>query len=179
MGTARNLGSFLSRVGEVGLAESLRERGRDNLVGKSATEVSDALLDEFAGPASTLDNAAAREALAELRDQLLEDAVTFEDVEKKLDTALDELGLFGILASFFGFYVYKLFCRNFYEDWLKKVGNSRTINKLREIQDYIISSIRAKLAGKTLSSSDWKGAGGRRLAEEVLKDTLEVFGVTA
>lgn len=113
VGTAQNLGGFLSRVDEVGLEESLRERGLDDAVGKSASDVSDTLLDEFAGPASTLDNALARESLAEIRDEILTDAETFEEVEKKLDTAIDELGIFGILASFFGHYIFKMFCRNF------------------------------------------------------------------
>ena len=71
------------------------------------------MLDEFAGPASTLDNALARESLAEIRDEILADAETFEDVEKQLNTAIDELGIFGILASFFGHYIFKMFCRNF------------------------------------------------------------------
>jgi hypothetical protein len=178
IGTARNLGAFLASVGQIGLEATLRERGLEALIGKSAADVSDALLDEFAGPASTLDNATAREALADLRDELLTDADTFADVEERLQAALDEFGLFGILASFFGYYVFKLFCRNFYEDWLKKVGTSKTTSKLREIQDYITSSLRAKLAGRKLGSTNWKGAEGTRLAEDVLKETLEVFGVT-
>lgn len=179
IGAARNLGAFLSRVGEAGFETALREQGLDALVGKSAVEISDALLDEFAGPASTLDNALAREALAEVRDELLEGAKTFEDVEAQLTTALDEIGLFGILATFFGEYIFKLFCRDFYEDWVKKVGSSKTRRQLNEMKDYITAALRAKLAGKKLSQSDWKGAAGSRLAESVLKDTLEVFGVSS
>lgn len=102
VGTARNLGGFLSSVADVGLEKTLRDRGLENVVGKSASDVTDTLLDEFAGPASTLDNALARESLAEIRDEILNDAETFEDVEKQLNAAIDELGIFGILASFFG-----------------------------------------------------------------------------
>ena len=61
VGTARNLGGFLSRVGEVGLQSALQERGLGDVVGKSASDVADVMLDELAGPASTLDNALARE----------------------------------------------------------------------------------------------------------------------
>src|SRR5438128_6563000 len=63
VGTARNLGGFLSSVADVGLEKTLRDRGLESVVGKSATDVSDKFLDEFAGPASTLDNALARESL--------------------------------------------------------------------------------------------------------------------
>ena len=178
VGTAQNLGGFLSRVGEVGLEESLRERGLDDAVGKSASDVSDALLDEFAGPASTLDNALARESLAEIRDEILTDAETFEDVEKKLDTAIDELGIFGILASFFGHYIFKMFCRNFYEEWVKKVGDAKAASSLAQIKEYIVSSVRNKLTGREVATVDWKKDEGKQVTEGVLKETLEVFGVT-
>jgi hypothetical protein len=178
VGTAQNLGGFLSRVGEVGLTESLRERGLDDAVGKSASDVSDTLLDEFAGPASTLDNALARESLAEIRDEILTDAETFEDVEKKLDTAIDELGIFGILASFFGHYIFKMFCRNFYEEWVKKVGDAKAASSLAQIKEYIVSSVRNKLTGREVATVDWKKDEGKQVAEGVLKETLDVFGVT-
>jgi hypothetical protein len=178
IGTARNLGGFLSSVGAVGLENALRERGLDDVVGKSASEVADTLLDEFAGPASTLDNALARESLAEVRDEILKDAETFEDVEKQLNAAIDELGIFGILASFFGHYIFKMFCRNFYEEWLKKVGDGKAMSSLNQIKDYITSSLRAKLAGRKVGTVDWKKSEGRQIAENVLTETLEVFGVT-
>ena len=178
VGTAQNLGGFLSRVAEVGLEESLRERGLDDAVGKSASDVSDTLLDEFAGPASTLDNALARESLAEIRDEILTDAETFEDVEKKLDTAIDELGIFGILASFFGHYIFKMFCRNFYEEWVKKVGDAKAASSLAQIKEYIVSSVRNKLTGRQVATVDWKKDEGKQVTEGVLKETLVVFGVT-
>jgi hypothetical protein len=179
IGTARNLGGFLSRVGEVGFQEALRERGLEAVIGKPAVEVAEALLDEFAGPASTLDNALAREALADIRDEILENAETFEDVDKRLSAVLDEVGIFGILASFFGHYVFRMFCRNFYEVWAKKVGDSKATSSLREIKDYITSSLRTKLAGRQISTVDWKKSAGTRLTEDVLKETIEVFGVMA
>jgi hypothetical protein len=177
VGTAQNLGGFLSRVGEVGLEKSLRERGLDDAVGKSASDVSDTLLDEFAGPASTLDNALARESLAEIRDEILTDAETFEDVEKKLDTAIDQLGIFGILASFFGHYIFKMFCRNFYEEWVKKVGDEKAASSLAQIREYIVSSVRNKLVGRKVETVDWKKDEGSKVTEGVLKETLDVFGV--
>lgn len=178
VGTARNLGGFLSSVADVGLERALRERGLENVVGKSASDVTDRLLEEFAGPASTLDNALARESLAEIRDEILSDAETFEDVEKKLNAAIDELGIFGILASFFGHYIFKMFCRNFYEEWVKKVGETKATASLKEIQEYISSSVRTKLVGRKVTTSDWKKDEGAQITENVLRETLEVFGVT-
>jgi hypothetical protein len=177
VGTARNLGGFLSSVADVGLEKTLRDRGLESVVGKSASDVTDALLDEFAGPASTLDNALARESLAEIREEILSDAATFEDVEKELNAAIDELGIFGILASFFGHYIFKMFCRNFYEEWVKKVGEAKAGACLKEIEEYIRSSVRTKLTGQKVISADWKKDDGKQITENVLKETLEIFGV--
>ena len=178
VGAARNLGGFLSSVADVGLERTLRDRGLESIVGKSASDVSDALLDEFAGPASTLDNALARESLAEIREEILSDAATFEDVEKELNAAIDELGIFGILASFFGHYIFKMFCRNFYEEWVKKVGEAKATTSLKEIEEYIRSSVRTKLTGQKVTTADWKKDEGKQITENVLKETLEIFGVT-
>jgi hypothetical protein len=178
VGTARNLGGFLSSVADVGLEKTLRERGLESAVGKSASDVTDTLLDEFAGPASTLDNALARESLAEIRDEILNEAETFEDVEKQLNAAIDELGIFGILASFFGHYIFKMFCRNFYEEWVKKVGETKATSSLKEIEEYVRSSVRAKLTGRSVTTADWKKDEGKQVTETVLTETLEVFGVT-
>jgi hypothetical protein len=178
VGTARNLGGFLSSVADVGLEKTLRERGLESAVGKSASDLTDTLLDEFAGPASTLDNALARESLAEIRDEILSEAETFEDVEKQLNAAIDELGIFGILASFFGHYIFKMFCRNFYEEWVKKVGETKATSSLKEIEEYIRSSVRAKLTGRNVTTADWKKDEGKQVTETVLTETLEVFGVT-
>jgi hypothetical protein len=178
VGTARNLGGFLSSVADVGLEKTLRERGLESSVGKSASDVTDTLLDEFAGPASTLDNALARESLAEIRDEILSEAETFEDVEKQLNAAIDELGTFGILASFFGHYIFKMFCRNFYEEWVKKVGETKATSSLKEIEEYIRSSVRAKLIGRNVTAADWKKDEGKQVTESVLTETLEIFGVS-
>ena len=138
--------------------------------------MSDTLLDEFAGPASTLDNALARESLAEIRDEILSEAETFEDVEKKLDAAIDELGIFGILASFFGHYIFKMFCRNFYEEWVKKVGETKATSSL-EIEEYIDRRYGPNCSPE-VATGDWKKDEGKQVTETVLTETLEVFGVT-
>jgi hypothetical protein len=98
-------------------------------------------------------------------------------VEQRLNTAMDELGIFGILASFFGHYVFKMFCRNFYEEWVKKVGDLKASNSLAQIKEYITSSVRTKLTGREIATVDWKTNEGTQVAEVVLKETIEVFGV--
>ena len=71
-----------------------------------------------------------------------------------------------------------MFCRNFYEEWVKKVGETKATSSLKEIEEYIRSSVRAKLTGRNVTTADWKKDEGKQVTETVLTETLEVFGVT-
>lgn len=175
--TGSGLGGFLSSVGTAGLDEALREAGLADLIGKSADEVSAGLLDALADPGSTLDEHAARLALAKLNDELFKGAETYEDAGRALSAAVDGQGLARILAGFFGNYLYERFCRDFYENWIKKVGSSKAARSLKSIKDCIESSIKAKLAGRDLSRFRWRGREGLRLSEQVMQETLEIFEV--
>ena len=82
-------------------------------------------------------------------------------------------------ASFFGHYIFKMFCRNFYEEWVKKVGEAKATTSLKEIEEYIRSSVRTKLHWpQKVTTADWKKDEGKQITENVLKETLEIFGVT-
>jgi hypothetical protein len=173
--TAAGIGGFLSRVGEVGLDGALREEGLGDLVGRSASEISTALLDKFAGPASTLDQSAARQALIDLNDELLAEAETFEDVEQALVGAVDQGGLFDILMRFFGHYLYECFCRDFYERLVQRVGSAQATESLKSIRDCIEAAIKAKLVGRNRFAFQWNGPDGKKLAAEILGEVFDIF----
>jgi hypothetical protein len=176
--TGRSLGGFLSSVRSVGLTEALREVGLSHLIGKSAADVSMGLLDTLAAPASTLDEHAARLALGKINDDILGDAQTYSDVETALTHVLDDQGLTRILANFFGEYVYQLFCRDFYEGWMKKVGASAAARGLENVKDCIASALKSKLVNRDVTKIDWRSREGLRIIQSVMRDTLEIFEVT-
>jgi len=175
--TARGVGNFLGLVGAVGLGEALREIGLTQLVGQGATEIASALLDNLVGPASTLDEAAVRAALADLNDELLGNAETYEDVEQALMDSLDRRGLARIIGSFFGHYIFERFCRDFYERLVKSVGSSRAAGTLNEIKDYIDSSLRAWVVNLDITRIDWRGSEGEQITGQILSETVTIFGV--
>ncbi|MGH9644929.1 MAG: hypothetical protein ACRD3Q_21205 [Terriglobales bacterium] len=177
--TAQKLGKFFSRVSEIGLADALREAGLGDLVGKSAADVSGALLDHLAGPASTLDEASVREALVALNDELLEEAETFEDVEEALTKTIDDAGMFGVLLRFLGHYIYQCFCTDFYERFVKKVGSTRAAQSIKSIRDCIQAAVKSKLAGIDPKKFSWGGSDARRISEQILGEIRDIFEVPA
>ncbi|HEX3530197.1 MAG TPA: hypothetical protein VH988_24315 [Thermoanaerobaculia bacterium] len=173
----RRLGGFLASVGSVGLDNALRDAGLAELIGRPAEEVSAGLLNALSDPANTLDEHAARLALAKLNDEMLRGAGSYEEVGRRLSEALDQRGLTNILASFFGHYLYERFCRDFYEDWVKKVGSASASRLLKSIKDCIHSSLKAKLIGRDVTRMNWRGREGLGLTEQVMRETLEIFEV--
>jgi hypothetical protein len=171
------LGGFLSGVQTSGLTETLNEIGLADLVGKSATEVVNGLLDAFVGPASSLDEEAARTALRELYEEILENAVTYEEVDAALTKTINEEGVTNTLADFFGKYTYKQFCSSFYEDWQKKIGIEQARQKLSEVKDYISSAVKSKFAGEKTTKKDWAGRDGAKLSQKIMQNTLFIFEV--
>ncbi len=175
----RNLGGFLAQVGAGGLATAIEELGLANFMGRSATDVSMALLDTLAGPANTLDDAAARAALAALMRELLGATKTFEQIEQALQQALDRRGIGKILMRFFALYVYECFCRHFYENWRRKVDDRKAKSQLKMIKNCIDKSLKAKVGARDPVTIRWNRPEGQRLTERILQETLEIFGGTS
>ena len=171
------LGGFLSSVATQGLDTTLQKVGFGHLIGKSATEICAGLLDILADSVSTLDDHATRKALSNVFDDLFKPDTPYEDIEQALYQSLDEKGMMLIMVDFFGYYLYELFCRDFYEDWQRKVGVDQTKRSLRQVKDCIFAEVKSELASKTIDSIDWSGLAGLSLAERIMQDTLEIFEV--
>lgn len=176
--TGRQLGGFLSGVSRVGLTQTLRERGLEHLIGKSAAEVSLGLLDALTAPAGTLDEEAVRTALDQINDELLEGTETYEDVEAALTQQIDSQGISKILANFFCKYLFRLFTRDFYETWRKNFTSAQADKSLRDVKDYIFSSLEAKFVSQNVVDTNWSGQEGLRITRQILQNTLEIFEVT-
>lgn len=178
-GAARNagqsLGGFLSSVVTEGLDEALRGVGLTDLVGRSATEVAAGLLEVVVGPASTLDDDAARDAFLDLSEELLRETETYEDVRRVFSSAVDPAGVVRLLSHYFAHYIYRLVCRDFYEKLLKQEGRDKVSRTLKSIKDCIKSMLSAKLVNRDVLSINWRGAEGRRLTQSIFQDTLRIY----
>ena len=170
-----NLASFAARVGQTGLATALRELGLADLIGRSAAEVTGALVERLAGPGSTMDATLARIALNKLRLELLGTAKTFEDVDHILRSTLEQVQVAGLLIQYYGHYLYERFTRDFYERLIKSGGVEKARSSIESVRRTIFASLRAKLAGRNPVEVDWRGEEGRQLAERILIETLQIF----
>ena len=170
------VGWFVGSVANQGLDETLRDVGLDELVGKSAGEITLALIDKLSEDGSTLDQVDARNAMSDLFTDLLAEAETYAQVTEKLEEKLQLASIDNILIRFFGFYLYQQFCRLFYERLVARHGEEKTDQFLDSIRDFIISELKFETFGKNITNVDWLGDEGKSMTDEILERTLNVFG---
>lgn len=173
-GVASRLGGFIADVGRFGLDVALQNAGWADLAGRTVQEILNSLLDRLGGEASTIDDVDARMALSRLQDKYFAEAETKEELEQLLNTQVDRLD--GLLQDFFGFYLYEVFCRVFFERLVQRVGEIKAFSFLNEIGDFINSTLANRAAHHNLAEIDWGSAEGQALVSEMMETTLHVFG---
>lgn len=166
---ASRLGGFLTSVDQVGLDQALRDAGWGDLVNRPLHEVLPAILDRLGGPSSTIDDVDARMALARLQTQYFT-ADTKNELEQKLS---DQAGnLETVLQDFFGFYLYEVFCRVFFERLEQRVGETTAQSFLDQIEAFIVATLANRTADRDIRTIDWSGQQGREMTMEIMETTL-------
>ena len=173
----QQLGNFFTGVSSAGLEQTLRSVGLEQFIGGSATDILAALLDVVAGPASTLDEVAARDAVVALTEEMFAEAQNGEDIEAVIQEVVNEQGVTGVLQDFFAEYLYRLFLRDFYEGWQRKAGDQQAAEMLGDIRDFIQQSVIREDVIANTRRVDWFGAEGEMLCQTILADTAAVFEV--
>jgi hypothetical protein len=173
---ARRLAGFAARVAEVGLPQALREAGLAGLIGQPVRKLVRGLIDKFCGPGSTFDEVDARNAMSQLTERILKEAETPEQVESALVDIVHGEQLGALLIEYFGYLVYEEFVRSFYEQVLQRHGTARAESMADDVMDFILKAVKNKVVGVDLTNVKWSGAEGRRVAQDVMAQTLRVFG---
>lgn len=171
---ANRLASFISSVSAIGFANTLRNSGWNDLVGKPVQEVLNALIDRLSGDANSIEDVDARMALAKLQDKYFAEAETPDDLEILLTRQVERLE--PLLEEFFGFYLHELFCRVFFERLVQKVGEAKAHSFLDEIRDVICSTFANRTTDRDLSNVNWNGSDGKALIADVMETTLNILG---
>ena len=173
----QRLGNFFTGVSSAGLDRTLRSIGLEQFVGGSKSDILAALLDVVAGPASTLDEVAARDAVVALTEEMFAEAQNAEDIEAVIQEVVNAQGVSGVLQDFFAEYLYCLFLRDFYEGWQRKAGDEQASEMLGEIRDFLRQSVIREDVVADTRQVDWFGAEGERLCQGILADTAAIFEV--
>ena len=169
--SAGNVISFARGVANHGLALTLSQFGRDDLIGKSSDMIIHELLTQFTNHGSTIEDSLAMDALSSAFENL--NIVTPDDLAKvDLDLFLEEL----IIA-----FVNNDFDFRFHE----KISQGRTPEDARSILDevhgYIDGILRERLNHRNLGEIDLSKMDAERIVSEMLNDAfsacVDIYGV--
>lgn len=171
--TANRLGAFISDVGRVGLDETLRANGWDDLIGRPVSEVLHSLIDRLGGESSTIDDVDARMALAALEKEYFEAAQTPEELEELMQVQVGRIE--EVLQDYFALYLYEVFCRVFFERLVQRAGEMRAFEVLNQVKGFIRAKLEEVAIQRDIGRIDWKGADGQRVTTDIMESTLRVF----
>lgn len=175
--TGVGLGSFASNISDAGLDEALHRIELDDLADRPADEVVDAIVERLSDVPAGIDDAAAREALILLLAELRGEAATLEELESAYKQAAQAYGVRGLMVRYFGYYLYVLFCERFIERLNRDPEKAQSAAAVTtQVREYILTAVESRLQGADVANVDWTGPDGLRMSEEILGETLEVFG---
>lgn len=175
--TAKKLGGFIgSYIASGGdLSHTLSQTGLTDLTGKSVEDVVNHLIEYCSGPASTIDDRAAKEASRKLLEEIASNANTIEELQEKFENTVDQETLEELMIKYFGYYVLEHLSVMFYEHLVKKKGKPECSNLFRQIEAYIIERLDEMNRTNPLNDINWGSNDADRLIKNIQQDVLTVF----
>lgn len=173
--TGAEFGGFATAVAEAGLDEALRRFDLDGLDGRPADEVIDAIAERLSDVPSGLDEAAAREALIKVTDELRGDASSLPELEVAYRRAMEAYGVHGLMWRYFGYYLYVLFCERFAERLARDPDRTDSVSVSSQVREYILLAVESRAVGREVGGIDWSGPEGIAISEAILAETLHIF----
>ncbi len=176
LAAAGRLSSFAGVVGARGLDTALAEAGLRSFVGQPVDKVALAIVGHLCETGSLLEEVDLRGAMQDLMEELLEGALSYEEVRAALESRMSIGSIRDLITTLLGHYLYRRFCRVFWERLMTRNGQVRTDEFMLSIREYIQEELRFRLLGKDASAMAWAGQEGRSMEDVVLQATLRVFG---
>lgn len=175
--TAKKLGSFIGGFIASGgdLSQTLSQTGLTDLTGKSVDDIVNHLIEYCSGPASTIDDRAAKEASRILMEEMVGEASNIQELEENLKATFDNESLEDVMIKYFGYYILEHLSSMFYEHLVKEKGKSDCSNLFRQIKDYIFVELEQVNRNTPLNSIDWGGNEADRLIKNIQENVLTVF----
>jgi len=172
----QRLGAFSSFVLQRGLNGTLEVLNLQALAAMDLNDLMLSLTDYLGGPADTIEEIDARNALSRLMDELFADITSIEELEQILNERFQWEDFSNIFKTYFSYYLFEQFARIFYERLVTKIGEIATKAYMNSILDYIKSSVQLLTLNTDISNVDWNGTDGEEMAAQIFEEVLVVFG---
>lgn len=175
--SAGNLGGFLGSLISTNfdIEKSLYEIGITDLSNKSLSDIVNNLIEYCSGPASTIDDKAAKEATRLMLEEMVGKANSIDSLKEQLKKSLNEDTLEELIIKYFGYYVFEHLSVMFYEKLAKQKGEQNRGKLFKRIKEFILEKLKSVNKKAPLKNINWSSNKAKDLINTILKNVLTVF----
>jgi hypothetical protein len=166
--STQRMAGLAAGLADGGLADALEQAGLGHLVGQSRWEVLGALVEEVAGAAAGLDEAAVHSATVRVFEELFPDQETWEDLAA---VRLTEEQVARLIERFVAECVFGRLAQAIDSRLAARDPHERE-RRNREMHDLVTQLVSLRLDGRGVLEIDWRGTEGRQLTERLVGDVF-------
>lgn len=174
--TARSLGGILYSASQGKFNDYVENNGFEDIQTKSKSDLVHFLMEDLCGPTNNFDEGAAKAALNEFLEKILEGTEDAKDVEDVLSESVKEQGIDNLLVDYFGFYMFEHLYEMFEERLFTSKGENLCNQTMGEIKDFVSSELKVLNDDTKLSTIDWADHTKHDLiVKNIFNNVIEIF----
>lgn len=166
VGSTQRMADVAAALADGGLGDALERAGLGHLVGQSRWEVLGALLEEVAGAAAGLEEAAIQSAACRLFEELFPDQQSWEELA---DVRLDEQQVAELIERFVAECIFGRLAQAIDARLAARDPQERE-RRNRELHDLVGRLVALRLDDRGVLDIDWRGDEGRQITERLVGD---------
>lgn len=168
------LAHFVSTAERSGLGEALRQFDLSELRNRPLEEFLDAVSNRLSGDGGLLDDEALNRAMAKTVDELAEDITSVDELDELLTGG--DIDVEEILQVYYANILANNFEQKEYHFVREKISREETEGFFSRARGIIRAIVRDELSReRDLSTLDWSSPEGRRIADEINQEILEIL----
>lgn len=176
LSTARSLSGILQSASHGTFNDYVENSGFSDIQNKSKQDLIHFLMENLCGPTSNFDEAAAKAALNEFFEVILENAVDAEDVEEAMKESVNDRGIDLLLADYFGLYIFEHLFQAIQERLFTSKGEKLCNQTMHEIKEFISSELEVLNTKERISKIEWNDQSKHdHINRNIFNSVIEIF----
>lgn len=168
IGSTQRMADVVAALGDGGLEEALQRAGLDHLVGQSRWDVLGALVEEVAGAAAGLEEAAIQSAAVRVFEELFPDQESWDEIAA---VRLDEQQVADVIERYVGECVFGRLSQMI-DERLARYDPHERERRNAELHEIVTQLVKLRLDDRSVLEVDWRGDEGRQLTEGIVGDVF-------
>jgi hypothetical protein len=174
--TAKSLGGVLYSASQGEFNDYISNNGFANIQTKSKSDLVHFLMEDLCGPTNNFDEGAAKAALNEFLEKILDGTEDAKDVEAVLDGNVQDQGIDNLLVDYFGFYIFEHLYQPIQERLFDSKGEKLCNQTMGEIKDFIFSELQVLNGQDKMSSINWNDSSSHdSIVKNIFNNVIEIF----